>query len=208
MSTAQTASDDPDLCECTPEVSVHASESLPTVNAAVSLDQLPADLRAFLETMDQFDQPIPIKDLQIAMQKLTFSVDDVREFAEFCSTSYQRNLIHTGPQYQALLICWKSGQRSTIHDHRGSACGVRIVDGSLMETVYEMTPDGHVYPTMSHEASKGYVCASLDMDIHQISNLQPEGNDLVTLHVYSPPMREFGAYSNLHSGTEVIDATP
>ena len=32
-------------------------------------------------------------------------------------------------------------------------------------------------------------------DIHQISNLQPGNADLVTLHLYSPPLLVMGQYS-------------
>ena len=34
-----------------------------------------------------------------------------------------------------------------------------------------------------------------DADVHQISNLQPEGTDLVTLHIYSPPLFRMNMYS-------------
>jgi cysteine dioxygenase len=39
------------------------------------------------------------------------------------------------------------------------------------------------------------VLVSLDADMHQVSNLQPGDADLVTLHVYSPPLRQMGTYS-------------
>lgn len=32
-------------------------------------------------------------------------------------------------------------------------------------------------------------------DIHQVSNLQPNDAELVTLHVYSPPLFVMGTYS-------------
>ena len=41
----------------------------------------------------------------------------------------------------------------------------------------------------------GAVCGSEDADIHQISNLQPDGQELITLHVYTPPLGRVGNYS-------------
>ena len=38
-------------------------------------------------------------------------------------------------------------------------------------------------------------CGSQDSDLHQVSNLQDGDADLVTLHVYSPPLRWMGTYS-------------
>ena len=39
----------------------------------------------------------------------------------------------------------------------------------------------------------GFVAASSDRDVHRVSNL--DGEDLVTLHVYSPPLAETGTYT-------------
>ena len=42
------------------------------------------------------------------------------------------------------MLCWKNGQRSPIHDHTGSSCGVRVLRGTLTETLFELAPNGHV----------------------------------------------------------------
>ena len=36
---------------------------------------------------------------------------------------------------------------------------------------------------------------SYDSDIHQLANLEPPGRDLITLHVYSPPLARMRLYS-------------
>ncbi len=41
----------------------------------------------------------------------------------------------------------------------------------------------------------GESTALQDADIHQVSNLQAEGTDLVTLHIYSPPLLRMDTYS-------------
>jgi hypothetical protein len=40
----------------------------------------------------------------------------------------------------------------------------------------------------------GYVCAAEDADIHQVANMQAAGSDLITLHIYSPPIRKMNTY--------------
>ena len=111
--------------------------------------------------------------------------------------------MHAGTGYQALILCWRKGQRSPIHDHTGSSCGVRVLEGTATETSFAQTPDGYVYATGSRELPPGAVCGSQDADIHQVSNLQPGDADLITLHVYSPPLLHMGMYSL--TDTEVVD---
>ena len=162
---------------------------------SIPAPELPEDLKALFAELDQETEKISLETLKAHLSRLTFTLDDVRPWAKFDSERYRRNLIHAGPNYHALLLCWMDGQRSPIHDHRGSACGVRVVAGSLVETIFERNEAGHVFPTVSNELHEGEVCASEDADIHQVSNLQGGRNPLVTLHIYSPPLTVFGRYS-------------
>ena len=72
---------------------------------------------------------------------------------------------------------------------------MRVIQGVATEPVFERTDEGLVYPTSTRELPTGAVCGSQDDDLHQVSNLQPAGHDLVTLHVYSPPLLSMGVYS-------------
>ena len=97
-----------------------------------------------------------------------------------------------GPWYHLLVLCWKNGQRSPIHDHAGSTCGVRVLRGVLTETTFAFAPNGHVKAVGSRDLAEGQVCGTQDDDLHQISNLQAGEADLVTLHVYTPPLESDG----------------
>jgi hypothetical protein len=72
---------------------------------------------------------------------------------------------------------------------------VRVLRGEATETVFEMTEEGHVFPVRTRKLAEGFLCATQDLDIHQISNLQAQSVDLVTLHIYSPPLLVMGQYS-------------
>ena len=52
----------------------------------------------------------------------------------FADRNYRRIAIRRRPHYEALVLCWKSGQRSPIHNHLGSSCVVRVVEGRATET--------------------------------------------------------------------------
>ena len=139
------------------------------------------------------------------LSHIPIELDDLSEHVQFAEGSYKRNLVHSAPNYHVWLLCWKNGQRSPIHDHTGSACVVRVLRGTLTETTFEMAPNGHVKATFSRDIAEGSLIASEDTDIHQASNLQAGDADLVTLHVYSPPLTRMKTYSmyDLTRGHEV-----
>lgn len=153
------------------------------------------NLSEFLKTLDGFSDRVPLNVLMKLLHRLDVSIDEVREYARFGIEHYQRNLLHAGPAYHALVLCWRNGQRSPIHDHRGSSCGVRVIKGELTETTFEFSANGLIYATASSVLKEGHICGSQDADIHQVSNLQSGDRELVTLHIYSPPLLVMGTYS-------------
>ncbi len=152
-------------------------------------------LSEFLAALDRFEGRVPLDDLVHRLEELAITLDDVRDYVQFGPTTYRRNLMHAGPAYQALILCWRNGQRSPIHDHRGSSCGVRVLAGNATETIFLRNENGLVFPTTTRVLAEGAVCGSQDDDIHQVSNLQPGHADLVTLHVYSPPLLSMRTFS-------------
>ena len=162
------------------------------------LDHLFADL-------DRHPGPLPLAALEDWLQSTPLTADHLAAYLVFRPDRYVRNLVHDGPNYQALALCWRNGQRSPIHNHRGSACGVKVLRGTATETAFERAPNGLVVPTGSRDLPTGYLCGSVDDDIHQVSNLQAGDADLVTLHVYAPPLTRMGTYTmyDLARGYEV-----
>lgn len=152
-------------------------------------------LAPLFEYLESLTGRASIDDLDRAMRAIDVTVEDVAGHIRYCDEHYKRNLIREGRWYQAYALCWKSGQRSPIHDHSSTTCGVRVLQGRGVETIYEPSPCGQMMAVRSRPLCVGDICASQDSDTHQISNLQPAGQNLVTLHIYSPPLREFHTYS-------------
>jgi cysteine dioxygenase len=152
-------------------------------------------LEQWFAELDQHHERIPVNVLTNGLKRLRLDFADIEKFAQFSPERYRRNLVHEGPAYHALILCWRNGQRSPIHDHRGSSCGVRVIRGEATETIFEMTEQGHVFPVRTRNLTEGYMCATQDLDIHQLSNISPTGKDLITLHIYSPPLLVMGQYS-------------
>lgn len=162
--------------------------------------KVPEQLRSLVRYLDSLTDQAPVAALQDHLTAMDLALADVAEHANFSDHQYARNLILEGDHYHLLLLCWHSGQRSPIHNHAGSTCGLRVIQGVATETVFEMTPSKLVKASSSQDMQCGEVSVSEHGFIHQVSNLQAPGNDLVTLHVYSPPLLNMKTYSITRSG--------
>jgi cysteine dioxygenase len=152
-------------------------------------------LEPLLRYLDGLRERASLAQLTSVVSRLDLRPEDVAEFIRFSEQGYTRNLVRGGPWYHLLVLCWKNGQRSPIHDHAGSSCCLRVLRGVLTETAFVFAANGHVKAMGSRDFLPGSVIASEDSDMHQVSNLQEGTADLVTLHVYSPPLRFMGTYS-------------
>lgn len=157
--------------------------------------QLAGPIQELVELLKPYEQRVELSTLARILGSVAVTVDDVRAYLRFDEHRYARNLIFRCPSYELLCLCWRSGQRSPIHDHVGSSCTVRIISGVLTNTDFARVSAGYIKATGSHDLACGSISALQDDDIHQVSNLQPPGNDLVTLHVYSPPLVKMNVYS-------------
>jgi cysteine dioxygenase len=152
-------------------------------------------LSELFDYLDGLDDRAPLEELTTQLRRTLVTCADVADSIRFSDRGYTRNLVRAGPWYNLLVLCWNNGQRSPIHDHKGSSCAVRVLRGTATETIFDYAPNGHIWATGSRQHLAGTVIGSQDTDLHQVSNLQPAGADLVTLHIYSPPLLWMGTYS-------------
>jgi cysteine dioxygenase len=120
---------------------------------------------------------------------------DYEQYRAFASRKYARNLVARSPFAELLMLCWRSGQRTPIHDHGGSVGVVLLCEGLLTETMFERMAEGHVRPYDTYRWSPGAITGADVPDIHQLLNLQPADRDMVTLHCYAPPLTVLNKYS-------------
>jgi len=144
-------------------------------------------LVTLIRRMDGLTGPADMAEIEELLRNADVEREELVQACKFSDVTYARNLLSKSRWYELLIICWRHGQCSPIHDHEGSSCGVRIVDGTATETRYEEFGAGAVELVDTREFEKGGVCMVEDTDIHVLHNLQP-GKDLVSLHLYSPPL--------------------
>ncbi|KAI9203640.1 RmlC-like cupin domain-containing protein [Polychytrium aggregatum] len=130
------------------------------------------------------------------MESYKSNPDDWTQYAFLDrSKAYTRNLIDDGNgRFNLMLLCWSEGQRSAIHDHAGSHCLMKVMDGQIVETQFEW-PEGDVDVSCPHSMqlkqkalySRDQVAYIHDkIGLHRVSN---PSNDApaISLHLYSPP---------------------
>ncbi|KAL4911242.1 hypothetical protein BDW74DRAFT_6587 [Aspergillus multicolor] len=110
--------------------------------------------------------------------------------------SYTRNLIDEGNGKSNLLILvWSPGRGSAIHDHANAHCVMKILKGSLQETLYTWPDQDKVEhgqsspPQVTKETTYGenqVTYMSDKLGLHKIHN--PNPNEVaISLHLYTPP---------------------
>ncbi len=133
----------------------------------------------------------------------------------FRDDKYARHSICRTELFDMILLCWKPGQVSPVHNHQGNSGWVRVLRGRMEETHWK-APDWVIAGVpMPHPASEfdiddegvghgiklskvqqfvhaaGPAVASVDRQrpIHQLGNPKRHADDepAVTLHVYSRP---------------------
>nr|WP_199064700.1 cysteine dioxygenase family protein [Chromobacterium sp. ASV5] len=126
-------------------------------------------------------------------QTLRLAPDELAPYRRFDPAGYRRNRIYADDRFELLLLCWLPGQQSRIHNHHGSRCGVLVVEGVASETAFETTPGGAAKAGAAHQMAAGSLLVNEHQDIHQIRNAHDR--NLVTLHLYSPPLRQMEIFS-------------
>jgi cysteine dioxygenase len=149
-----------------------------------SVDQL-------VDWLQDHKQRIDLEELKTRLDDDTITAELLAEHIQFNDERYARNLLAYGPQFYALVLCWKPGQASPIHDHKGASCGVRVIEGVATETSFRWQ-DGKLVAQSVTSMSAGEVCGSFDDDIHEIRNAGD--SNLVTLHIYSPYLDNINLY--------------
>lgn len=125
-----------------------------------------------------------------AMQQVPLTPEDVAAYVQPTPRSYNRVPVVVRDAYDLLVMTWLPGQASAPHDHSGSICAMRVVQGEAVEGCYRVAADGYVDLQYETPVRRGDVLAGQDAGVHTIRNPSTSGQWLVTVHVYSPPLRD------------------
>ncbi|HEX8922228.1 MAG TPA: cysteine dioxygenase family protein [Pyrinomonadaceae bacterium] len=126
--------------------------------------------------------------------RVTITPDDLRPYRFFKPGTYARHRVLRNEFAELLILCWKPGQRTPIHDHNGSYGAVRVCEGVMWETIFALNDQHRLYYQSAREWNVGEATGADIPDIHQLGNPEVSGQDLVTLHLYAPPLGVLNTY--------------
>lgn len=169
------------MTQAADKISVHAAKAFPKLGALIEY-LMSLGARADLGVLSKM----------LAQTAITRT--DIAPACCFGARGYKRNTIAESPWFELLALCWRSGDCTPIHDHRGVSCAFKVIEGTGTELRFELTPSGLICPVQTIAMAPGFICAADEPDIHQVANMQAKGQDLVTLHIYSPPIKKMNVY--------------
>lgn len=108
--------------------------------------------------------------------------DDISTHFSFDVDHYTRKSLFRNDYLEIILICFSKWQSSTIHDHQGSNCVIRALEGKLLEHTFVQTDELELEEI--HYIRKGEISGLDGFQVHQVANVM---NETVLLNFYSPP---------------------
>jgi cysteine dioxygenase len=157
------------------------------------------DLAAALNAL----QSVPcLPELNDLLERTQISPSELHPYLGFKDGNYSRHLVMKNEFVEMLVLCWRPGQRTPIHDHNGSHGAVWVHEGVLWETTFNYDAMTGLAYKAHRELRAGGLTGSEVPDIHQLGNPDVSGADLITIHIYAPPL---GVLKTYKLGSSTID---
>lgn len=151
-------------------------------------------LGGLVERLKHAADPLSFEKLNALLSGVEVGTEELRPYVSFKEGTYARHRVHNFGHAELLVLCWRPGQRTPIHDHAGSYGAVRVLRGVMWETLFEMEEGSGLVYKSAREWTPGHVTGADVPDIHQLGNPDVSGQDLVTLHLYAPPLASLNVY--------------
>jgi len=151
-------------------------------------------LESLVQALESVNSAPGLERIYYWLERAEISADDLQPYLGFKEGNYWRHRVCRNEFVEMLVLCWRPGQRTPIHDHNGSHGGVKVHCGMLWETTFSYDSARGLEYKSAREHPPGAVTGSDVPDIHQLGNPDVSGQDLVTIHVYAPPLGVLHTY--------------
>ena len=159
-------------------------------------------LRDLVDALEAQGTPLSLEEICDWLENAEISPEDLKPFVGFKEGNYWRHRVCRNEFAEMLVICWRPGHRTPIHDHNGSHGAVLIQQGLLWETTFTFDSEKGLRYRSGREVGRGEVTGAGVPDIHQLGNPDVSGQDLITIHIYAPPL---GVLKTYKVGSPEID---
>lgn len=129
------------------------------------------------------------------LRRAHLDLQEVAPYVEPRVDSYARRCVVRREDYEVLVLTWTPAQGSVAHDHSGSLCGLKVVQGRLTEELFSESADGRVRKTTKTRIGPEQIIVDPGVLVHALTNEAGSPEVLVTVHIYSPPLPEVRRYA-------------
>ncbi|HKO97882.1 MAG TPA: cysteine dioxygenase family protein [Pyrinomonadaceae bacterium] len=150
--------------------------------------------QALVETLEAQNAVPQLEQIYDWLRNVEITDDELAPYIGFKEGNYWRHRVFRNDFIEMLVLCWRPGHRTPIHDHNGSHGGVRVQQGRLWETIFHYDEAKGLQYKTARELPTGAVTGSDIPDIHQLGNPDVSEQNLVTIHVYAPPLGVLHTY--------------
>ena len=157
---------------------------------------------ALSERLKSLTQIPSLEETYRLIENTDIGADEIAPYLGFKTGNYSRHRVMKNTFDEMLVLCWKPGQRTPIHDHNGSHGAVFVHKGIMWETTFDYDSETGLSYRAHRELRRGGLTGSEIPDIHQLGNPDVSGRDLVTIHIYAPPL---GVLKTYKLGSSTID---
>jgi cysteine dioxygenase len=147
-----------------------------------------------VEWLQSQSAPPSIEDISAQLAQVQITPADLQPYLGFKEGNYWRHRVCRNNAAEMLVICWRPGQKTPIHDHNGSHGVVRVQEGLMWETMFTYDDDKGLKYKSGRECPTGEITGAAEPEIHQLGNPDVSGQDLITIHIYAPPLGVLKTY--------------
>lgn len=130
----------------------------------------------------QFHNKSNIVGLVSNVQKLDLKKYHWEQYKKIVPNTYNKTVIFRDNKFEIILISWDKNSKTKIHNHPSNGCIMKILEGELLEEIYDTKTKEKIGVNKYVEGNTSYIHD--DLYYHKIIN----GNEnTYSLHIYSPP---------------------
>lgn len=156
----------------------------------------------FVERLNSQANPPSLEQINSWLSSAQIFDSDLEPYIGFKEGNYWRHRVCRNDAVEMLVICWRPGQKTPIHDHNGSHGVVRVYKGLMAETIFAFDDENGLCFDTGRDCPVGTLTGADVPDIHQLGNPELSGQDLITIHVYAPPL---GVLKTYKLGSSQVD---
>ncbi|ANB13007.1 hypothetical protein AWJ20_1285 [Sugiyamaella lignohabitans] len=167
-----------------------------------AFEQLVEDIRVILGPSSGIDsEDVDVEHLMARLREYRADHNE-DEWTKYALADPSRNYTRNGvddinKKANLLILVWNPGKGSLIHDHANAHCIVKVLKGTLTETLYDWPSHENeqlVPSKVTHIKPNDVTYMSDTLGLHRMSNPHPS-EVAVSLHLYTPPYAsKFGCH--------------